>query len=406
MNHTYNSFIDKNLPQLLQIYQKESSTIPAVLLIQIDKDNKIQVYTQPRDKLSDEHQDEIKRIQNRSPELLKLNRHVLTCATQKVPFPVQELFILFTDPKEDYLLRGYQQSLVQDSYTFEFETFRVKMDKEDYEAEDIELETGGVPEKSNFKGEWNIQKTSTGQKFLRICRLAIEDDDVFEGFRSEMDYQNIIIGGDDERAQAYLDLHPEISTTQTLQNQLQKCDQVGNPPITDAGYSTYTLRAYHTYRDLLKYFDTLHNKKIIEIGGGHGGLCHLITEMTDTEMYQSYTLVDLPQVNQLAEKYLSRFPEIQHTKIKYMSSEQIIPRKYDILVSEYAFSELDPRAQKYYLENVVKYCQTAYLAMNVWDLKMKEYLKTYLGKYFVRVEEYSEEPISKYPNYIWVCYKK
>lgn len=421
MNHIYNSFLNKNLDNLISIYQRDKVKFPedsCSLVIKINEENKIDVFIQKNKDLSPEQQIEIKSIKNRNEKLLNRNRHVVTCQTRDNSFELKEFYLVLIDPKEEYILRGYEQQLTDSYYTYEFETFREKDDEKfrDEDCDEMPYENGGVCEISNFKGKWNIHDTNSGQKFLRVCRLALLDnkesdsnniDDknneiTWDNFRGLMDYQNIIIGGDNERAEKYYELHQQILEANI--DKIKECDKVGEPPITKTGFSTYTLRCLHTYLDLKKYFGNWDDKKIIEIGSGHGGLCHLISNMEPT--FQSYTLVDLPIVNQLAEKYLNEFSDLPHDKIKFMSCEQIIPRKYDLMIAEYSFSELDAWAQKSYLEKVVKYCKNAYLAMNVWEPKMKEYLKTYLEKLFETVEEYPEEPKSEYPNYIWVCRNK
>lgn len=408
MNHTYNSFLDKNLLQLLEIYQKEIQTHQkGCLVIKFGKNQKIDVFFQPEKNLALPVRQEIQAIKNRSSQLLQKDRHVLTCATQSQPYPTQvkEVFFIISDPSRYYLLRGYQQTLSNQKYTYEFETFLEKPDgaqQLDDGRLNIEDES-----KTQFKGKWMIQNTDAGQKFLRHCRKALEDDTAFQNFRSDFSYQNIIIGGDQTRAEKYLQTIPYPYLTIP---ELHECDQLGNPPKHgQVQLSTYTLRCIHTVFKLKEYFEEYFTSqdqsqlpRIVEIGSGHGGLCHVLSKYFQ---YRSYTLIDLPIVNQLAEKYLSNFPTLPHKKIRYMNTEQIMPRKYDLLISEFALSELDLKAQEYYLENVVKYCQKAYLAVNIWDPERKADFKKRLYQVYSQIKEYPEEPPSDYPNYLWVCRK-
>jgi hypothetical protein len=422
MNHQYNTFLNKNLLELIDIYQKEpgveTDATKSILTIKIEEDDKsqknIKVFTQSFEKLSIEQINEIKLIKNHDESLLNMDRHVLTCKSQTLPFPIKEMYVIFSDNKDEFILRGYQNELasVQGSlpiYTYEFETFLEKLEdkyQEESEEQLNEYEDGGIPEKPNFKGKWNNQNTVSGQKFLKICRLAtLPDDDpecIFSKFRSEMDYQNILIGGTEDRAKLYQDLLEEDLKNVDIRSKLIECDRIGGPPISSIGISVYTLRTYQTYKDLIRHFGDLSGMRILEIGGGHGGLCHLISLMSPN--YSSYTLMDLPLVNKLAKKYLdAAFNDLNEKPIRYMSTEELIPRKYDLVISEYSFSELDPYAQKTYFEKVIRYSSKAYLAMNVWDTRHKLYLKTYLEKIYKNVEECGEEPKSDYPNYIWIC---
>jgi len=390
MNHTYNTFLDKNLHELIRIYQEHPSTSDKVQVVQIKSD--IQVFTKPLADLPAPIINEFRTILRRDSSLLDgKDRHVITCATQKSPYPIKEMLVLIMDEKTQYLLRGYQETLSGGQYAFEFETFLETTNKTTVSCDEVAV---------NFKGVWMNQKTQTGQKYLDICRRAVAEDAIFENFRGALDYQNIIIGGDHERAEAYY----QLLGGPTIPEYVKACDAIGNPPINaNVGYSTYTLRCLYTMRDIIKHFGPLDGKNILEIGGGHGGLCHMMTVATAVE-YKSYTLVDLPLVNSLARRYLEAAGVSRG--VRYMSSEEIMPRKYDIVISEYSFSELDTKGQNYYIDSIMKYCQGAYLAMNIWNTDRKEETKRRLMKVFNQIEEYPEEPTSKYPNYKWICRKK
>jgi len=449
MNHLYNSFLDKNLSTLLDIYQKEIAkdktqfqsespesfitetqlqAPPGCLIIKIDlketPEKQINVFYQSYPNLDPHSQQEMQLIVERSEQLLKKDRHVLTCTiSSSTSLSQQEVFFLIADQNKSYLLRGYSHN----NGIFEFETF---LDKPDGSSQ---LETGTedgpdhqdqnednviddeylYPTNPNFKGNWMIQNTDAGQRYLRLCRKALKDEETFNDFRNQLAYQNILIGGTEERIQQYLDLYPsenfqsnddqENSNKSEKLKKIKECDQIGNPPIpTNSVISTYTIRTFHTLTDLTNKLGSLENKRIVEIGSGHGGLCHMVSKFIN---YKSYTLIDLPAVNQLAEKYLDNFLDLPHHKIKYMNTEHIVPRKYDVLISEYALSELDLKAQIYYFENVIKYCDQVYLAMNIWDELRKNDFKKRLKHYFSSVEEYPEQPPSKYPNYILIAKK-
>ena len=397
MNHTYNTFLDRNLKELHRIYQEQSQICTStgiVLVIQINPDKQIKVFTKPLHDLPKPIFNEYVAIVRRDESLLEKDRHVITCATQKTPYPVKEMGVLFMDDTAQYVLRGYQEVLAGDQYAFEFETFVSKGTCAGGDAHEVE------EAQVNFKGEWMNRKTQTGQKYLQTCRRATADVEVFKNFRSTLEYQNIIIGGDGERGDLYYQLlQPNIP------EYIKACDAVGNPPLNANGYSTYTLRCLYTMRDIVRHFGSLANKNIVEIGSGHGGLCHLISASAGGDgSFKSYTLVDLPKVNMLARQYLEAVSV--ERGVRYMSSEEIMPRKYDLVISEYCFSELDVKGQNYYLENIMKYCQGAYLAMNIWNNERKTETKARLMKYFNQIEEYPEEPESKYPNYKWICSKK
>jgi len=432
MNHSYNSFLDKNHPQLLQIYHKESQSHPGgCLILKVDPEKppqqQIEVFYQSVKNLAQQTIQNMKLIQDRSEKLVIMDRHVLTCANQNQSYPpISEAFFLLIDPKKQILLRGYPVSAGKKIW-YEFETFLEKTDnhpQSDPDADavqDSDADAYLTPENSNFKGQWMIQKTDAGKKYLILCKKALRDPEIYQNFRKPLDYQNIIIGGNQERAEKYFKILEKDPYYYDHLKYLQLCDQIGNPPLftlpstpsapsapstpstPSTSVSTYTLRTLQTTIQLMKHFGDLNNQHIVEIGSGHGGLCQMVSHYIN---YRGYTLIDLPVVNLLAEKYLDEFPELPHQKIKYMSTEQIIPRKYDLVISEYALSELDLKAQICYFENILQYSQTAYLAMNIWDPSCKQDFKERLGKIFSQIEEYAEEPESNYPNYLWICRRK
>ena len=124
MNHIYNSFLNKNLDNLIDIYQRDKDKFPnesTSLIIKIDSENKIEVFVQKNNDLSPEQKEEMKLIKSRDERLLTKNRHVVTCKTRDKPFDLKEFYLVLIDPKEEYVLRGYEQQLTDSYYSYEFD---------------------------------------------------------------------------------------------------------------------------------------------------------------------------------------------------------------------------------------------------------------------------------------------
>ena len=74
-------------------------------------------------------------------------------------------------------------------------------------------------------------------------------------------------------------------------------------------------------------------------------------------------MLDLPPVLNLVQKYLSHF-EI-NTAIKSLDVSRLMPnQEYDLVVSNYAFTELRRDIQENYLENVIRKSKRGYITYN------------------------------------------
>jgi len=117
------------------------------------------------------------------------------------------------------------------------------------------------------------------------------------------------------------------------------------------------------YAKILKDVTTLFSlekiKNVVEIGVGYGGQAAQIINFMSLN---SYTFVDLPEVLQLAEKVISKIES--DTILIFQSPESLAPIKSDLLISNYAFSELTKPIQEIYLEKIVSQSQRGYMIYN------------------------------------------
>jgi len=96
---------------------------------------------------------------------------------------------------------------------------------------------------------------------------------------------------------------------------------------------------------------------LVEIGVGYGGQCRIIDLLGVGELH-SYTLLDVHVVVDLAEKYLKHFP----ITCKLLRSD-VWFAEYDLVISNYAFSELDRETQEFYLP-VLQRSERGYITYN------------------------------------------
>ena len=97
----------------------------------------------------------------------------------------------------------------------------------------------------------------------------------------------------------------------------------------------------------------------MEIGGGYGGLCKVMSSFIK---FDQYLLLDLEECNLLSRRYLSIFnlPTLSHR------AEEIdeIDENFDLLISNYALSECDRETQMMYIEKFVKRSNNFYIMHN------------------------------------------
>ena len=109
-----------------------------------------------------------------------------------------------------------------------------------------------------------------------------------------------------------------------------------------------------------QYFGTLETFRIVEIGVAYGGQGRILDVL---HKIQSYRFVDLPMVLQLVAKYLSHFELSMQIDCKTM--EQLTDNgEYDLLISNYAFSELSRPIQEIYINKVLCKSKRGFMLVN------------------------------------------
>jgi hypothetical protein len=145
--------------------------------------------------------------------------------------------------------------------------------------------------------------------------------------------------------------------------QLAKSDNFGDPWVyyyRDIGWASPTLLRYvSVYSEIETAIGFKSIDSIVEIGIGYGGQARVINELSHVSRYEFY---DLRNVQKLAilflEKVCPRFsPEC-------LDIENVEHAVFDLVISNYAISELPIDVQKEYLDKVLKPSAHCYLIMN------------------------------------------
>ena len=237
---------------------------------------------------------------------------------------------------------------------------------------------------------------SDDEVYPDFCETASKYDSVFNTFRSNPKYQNILEHVSKEQGNQYLNLikrdNPDILS---LKDKFITNDVIGNPPrytFDELGYiSPTTIRYIKVLSDLIKEYGNLDNMDIVEIGCGYGGQAKIIMDMYNVN---SYTLIDLPSVLSLMKKYLESYDSIDHSKINYKSITELSDtEKYDLAISNYAFTECTKSTQKEYYDKVLSKSDRGYITANFindifsLDYYTKEELLSMFDESYVKPEE-------------------
>ena len=122
--------------------------------------------------------------------------------------------------------------------------------------------------------------------------------------------------------------------------------------------SPSTLRYVKVLSELESIFGSLANKKIVEIGIGYGGQSKLIMDYFNID---EYNFVDLPEVLGLTKKYLEKY---DYKNLNYYTYDGLPEKNYDIVISNYAFTECNKDIQKIYLEKIINKSKSGYITGN------------------------------------------
>jgi hypothetical protein len=218
------------------------------------------------------------------------------------------------------------------------------------------VETGG----SDARETSSVTDTDAYRTF---CALAARNNLVFAAFRRHpiiievMEHVSLASG--QELVSRALERHP---TYNNLLSRFELNDEVGAPlreELPQIGlFAPTTLRYIKILADLESLFESLDGMHVVEIGGGYGGQARLIYSRFAPA---SVTLLDLPEVGALADRYLSAFG---HKVIVNPQPEELAKQQIDLLISNYALSEIRSKERQAYVETVMLRAKRGFMLWN------------------------------------------
>lgn len=263
----------------------------------------------------------------------------------------------------------------------------------------------------NKRKEWsaNPATTSLGGRsswsdsdlYLNACNAAVTSDKDFARFKSEKSYKEILEHTGYKLGREYLRVLSDRGF-QVPVDFIVRQSKIGNPEVFDykglGKVSPSTLRYLKVCSDLGVFFPDWEKRTIIEVGIGYGGQFCAFKELGHTGDYFG---IDLEIVAALARKYTRAAGFCDGNN--FHGFEGKIPNSDShLFISNYAFSELTPGQQSFYLDNYIKKSSAGYIT---WNRLSELYLGGMTADHFREVVSgriLPEEPLTHPGNYLIV----
>ena len=255
----------------------------------------------------------------------------------------------------------------------------------------------------NFASIKLLRGESDNGLYLTVVVGALTNKKKFNNFKSNHFYKDILEHVNYPQGLEYLNI---INRDSNLLNNIDKFlinDEIGNPQKyyydeLKTKISPTTLRYIKVSSDIKKIFkDEITN--IVEIGCGYGGQYLILDQVMKIN---HYTLMDLNEVNKLIEKYLDH--HLLNSSYETKTIDQLKSnRQFDLVISNYAFSELPPQTQISYIKKILLKSKNGYLTMNSGkeNSSFKNHLSLEEIKNYIKdITILEEEPNTSEGNYI------
>lgn len=215
-------------------------------------------------------------------------------------------------------------------------------------------------------------KTSASdfKNYTELCKEASINDEVFNTFRSNPNYNEILEHVYPPLGLDYLNHALEINkqvVDENVINIFRKIDYHGNsrkynfPNI--GPLSPTILRYFSVLGDINRLYGSLDDKIIVEIGAGYGGQSMMINLFHNIK---KYIIVDLPEAIALIKKFLLK-NNMDLSKYEFYSYDTVPDIKSDYLISNYGFSECFKEVQDVYLDKLINKTKNFYMIINLGE---------------------------------------
>lgn len=199
-------------------------------------------------------------------------------------------------------------------------------------------------------------------RYNAVCEKAASDDIFFEIFRRHPVYMEIVETLTPEPGLEYINI--ALKKCPDFAHKIEafrRNDEVGSPFVASYSkigqFAPTTLRYVKIAADLQRMFGDLSGARIAEIGVGYGGQCRILS---DLHAFESYTMFDLPSALRLATRYLNHFKvaNLSQASLEHTNDD------FDLVISNYALSEIKKDVQDVYISKVLSRATHGYVIYN------------------------------------------
>jgi putative sugar O-methyltransferase len=222
-----------------------------------------------------------------------------------------------------------------------------------------------ISENSEFVAAEGNRSASDNGSYVACVLEATRSYKAFSVFKQDPRFRRILEHATKEQGEDYLAIVKRDSPDFISHfNAFKENDLVGGATTYDypdvGKVSPSTLRYVKVASDLRKLFGDFIGERVAEIGGGYGGQLLVADKVLS---FTRYDLLDLPPVLALASKYLEA--HILNCAYRTITINQHAGDiEYDLIVSNYAFSELPSKLQRKYVAKILSKSKRGYLTMN------------------------------------------
>ena len=206
---------------------------------------------------------------------------------------------------------------------------------------------------------------SDSTQYTSFVTSTIASEKGLNAFRKDYRYRLILEHVDFNLGFEYLHrLTPSTLDFYSKNPLLVNLSKVGSPRVfyfPKLGWVSPTIIRYlYVDQRIHELFDKRRIQKVAEIGVGFGGQFALTSMSLNLKEFSMY---DLPVVLDLAEKTLQK-AELFSSTFNKKEIDPVEPEFYDLVISNYAFSELPEAIQRDYISKILGVSKCGYITMN------------------------------------------
>jgi hypothetical protein len=212
-----------------------------------------------------------------------------------------------------------------------------------------------------------LRSASDNGRYPELCMQAATDDAVFATFRRHPVYCEILEHVTPAYGNFYFNWLNQRGafTMPEIIDAIRALNGPGDPVLTEfpllGACSPTALRYAKVTVELLLLFKGQRFDRIAEIGAGFGGQMLMLDRLVKPIRYDIF---DLPQANQIINRFVATHaPNVDYRTHDIALFDEAEP-VFDLVISNYAFSELPLALQIPYIKKVIARSRHGYMAMN------------------------------------------